>query len=161
MPEISNRRDCSQSEINFLRQYLSKTPVANSIELINLGAKVSKGQIKGSSKIGELETIWSRLDTIRSSYEYGIVKFRVNQVIHVLNRYSSYCSKKPLQEIKAIKESLEKNKGKLADPTITLQEINNNLRIIDGCHRTVAFYEYYSEKGVYDVSLSVNLITTS
>lgn len=154
MTIISNRRSCSLSEINALKMYLSLTPVRWLVQVIDSGAKVSKGGVTSLSEIGKLRTIWSELGGIRSSDEHGSQKFLVSQVVAALRK--PQCNDRETYD--KIREYVRLFADGQLELKITLLEDKNEYTICDGNKRAVACFEYGLKRRKRNLSLPVYVI---
>jgi hypothetical protein len=146
MVGIKNSRGCTPAELQDLKKHL--------VQLIESGAKVTKGEISPLAEIGRIRTIFKDIGSVLSKAEYGQDTFLVSQVQSVLK--SKGCTDIAMRDkIAAFKTQIASGKFRL---TVTLLETDGDLYIFDGDKSAVAFFEHSSETGSEDCSLPVFVI---
>ena len=158
IPKIVNRRNCSPEEIEWLRAYLAENakPVWLYVcGLIREDPRITKGGVSGTKEIGELKTVWSTLGNIPNSR-----KFFVREVIHILQDRQNENHNKAEEHLQKIEDYMKLlDKGEL-QLIITLEESKNDLMILDGNTRTVAYFEYGMKRGHLHQILPVYVISS-
>jgi len=148
--EIVDKRVCTKAEIQKLILYLSETPVRWIVDKIIGSAEVSKGYIVKRSELGAANTIWRNLGGIQSEDYY-----RVDQVVGVVRENRNKDNDKLLNIINEYKKMLALNDIELI---ITIFEVDKEHVIVDGCKRSVAFYEYKTQQHVENIRYPVYVV---